>query len=135
MLDVGNSFISPGARWDQQLGGRSWKAIGAIAAVAAGTGLIFGEPTENAAFKALTNFNLCNNNDALSRDGDNIKRTENGIVEKLERVQNRIDRKSFVLEKEIRGTGKCSQTGRSKRRTIQTTEVLPRERNDILGPF
>ena len=103
-LDIANSFIPPGARRDQQPGGRSRRAIGAIAAVAAGAGLVLGEPIKNAACNALSIFNLCKNNDALSRDVDNIMRTQNAIVKNLERVQTRNDKNFFPLGNEIKGT-------------------------------
>ena len=104
LLDVANSFIPPGARRDQQPGGRSRRAIGAIAAVAAGAGLVLGEPIKNAACNALSIFNLCKNNDALSRDVDNIMRTQNAIVKNLDRVQTRNDKNFFLLGNEIKGT-------------------------------
>ena len=103
-MDVANSFIPPGARRDHQLGGRSRRAFGAIGAVAAGAGLVLGEPIKNAACNALSIFNLCKNNDALSRDVDNIMRTRNTSVKNSERVQTRNDKKFFLLGNEIKGT-------------------------------
>ena len=75
LLNVANSFISLGARWDQKPSGRSPRTIGAFAAVAAGAVLVLGEPIKNAACNALTIFNLCKKSDALLRDLDNILRT------------------------------------------------------------
>ena len=103
LLDVANSFIAPGARRDRQLGGRSRRAIGAIAAAAAGAGLVLGERIKNAACDALSIFNLCRNNDALSRDVD-IMRTQNAIVKNLERVRTRHDKNFFLLGNELKGT-------------------------------
>ena len=80
LLDVANCFIPLGARRDQQPSGRSRRVIGAIAAVAAGAGLVLREPNKNAACNALSIFNLCKNNDALSQDVGNIMRTQNAIV-------------------------------------------------------
>ena len=80
LLDVANSFIPPGARRDQQPSGQSRRATGAIVAVAASAGLVLGEPFKNAACNALSTFNLSKNNDAPSRDVDNIMRTQNAVV-------------------------------------------------------
>ena len=110
LFDVAISFIPPGARRDQQPGGRSRRAIGAIAAVAAGAGLVQGEPIKNAACNALSIFNLCKNNDALSRDVDNIMRTQDAIVKNLERVQTRNDKNFFLLGKEIKRTQESVRT-------------------------
>ena len=126
LLDVAISFIPPGARRDQHPGGRSRRAIGAIAAVAAGTGLVLGEPIKNDACNALSIFNLCKNNDALSRVVDNIKRTQDAIVKNLKRVQTRSNKNFFLLGNEIKGTQESGS---------QTNGILPRKRNAIFGPY
>ena len=104
LLDVAISFIPPGARRDQQPVGRSHRAIGAIAAVAASAGLVLGEPIKNAACNALSIFNRCKNNDAHSRDVDNIMRTQNAIVKNLKRVQTGNDENFFLMGSENKGT-------------------------------
>ena len=72
--------------------------------MAAGAGLDLGKPIKKAACNALSIFNLCKSNDALSRDVDNIMRTLNAIVKNLERVQTRKDEDFFLLGNEIKGT-------------------------------
>ena len=104
LLDIAKSLIPPGARRDQQPGGWSHRAIGAIAALAAGAGIVLGEPIKNAACNALSIFYLCKNNDASSRDVDDILRTQEAIVKNLERVQTRNDKNFFLLWNEIKGT-------------------------------
>ena len=72
--------------------------------MAAGAALVLGEPIKNAVCNVLSIFNLCTNNDALSRDVDNITRTQNAIVEILERVQTKNDKYFFVLGNKTNAT-------------------------------
>ena len=74
LLDAAISFVPSGATGDQQSGGRSRRAIEVIAAVTACGRLVSGEPLKSAACNALSVFNICKNNNALSRDVDNITR-------------------------------------------------------------
>ena len=59
LLETAISFIFSGARMGQQSGGRSRRAIGAIAAVTACARLVVGEPIKSAACYALSIFNIC----------------------------------------------------------------------------
>ena len=64
LMEVARSFIPPSMKKDSAPK-RQRRAIGAIAAIAAGAGMILGEPVKEAACTALSIFNLCRNDDAL----------------------------------------------------------------------
>ena len=104
LLDVANSFIPPAMKRDNEFPNRQRRAIGAIAAIAAGAGIVLGEPMKEAACSALSIFNLCRNDDALSRDVDQIMSRQKDIVETLQRVQSKNDKNFYLLGNEIRGT-------------------------------
>ena len=72
--------------------------------MAAGAGLLFRESIENFTGNALSILNVCKNIFDQSRDVDNIMRTQNTVVKKLEGVQNRNHKKLFLLGNKVRGT-------------------------------
>ena len=51
---------------------RTRRLIGAVAALAAGTGFIVGEPIKDVAYNALSNFNLCDSTEELERELDQV---------------------------------------------------------------
>ena len=69
LMEVAKSFIPPTPNKECEPK-RQRRANGAIAAIAAGAGMILGEPVKEAACTALSIFNLCRNDDALSKDVD-----------------------------------------------------------------
>ena len=103
LMEVARSFIPPSMKQDSAPK-RQRRAICAIAAIAAGAGMILGEPVKEAACTALSIFNLCRNDDALSKDVDQIMTKQKTIIETLQRVQSQNDQNFFLLGNEIKGT-------------------------------
>ena len=108
LLEVVNSFIPPAVRQSDDIA-RPRRAIAAIAAIAAGAGMVLGEPIKDAACSALSIFNLCHTNEDLSRDVERIMSTQQEIVDTLQRVQTRNDKNFFLLGNEIKQTQESVQ--------------------------
>ena len=108
LLEVVNSFIPPAVRQSDDTA-RPRRAIAAIAAIAAGAGMVLGEPIKDAACSALSIFNLCHTNEDLSRDVERIMSTQQEIVDTLQRVQTRNDKNFFLLGNEIKQTQESVQ--------------------------
>ena len=108
LLEVVNSFIPPAVRQSDDIA-RPRRAIAAIAAVAAGAGMVLGEPIKDAACSAPSIFNLCHTNEDLSRDVERIMNTQQEIVDTLQGVQTRNDKNFFLLGNEIKQTQKVSR--------------------------
>ena len=101
------------------------RAIGAIAAIAAGAGIVLGEPMKEAAGSALSIFNLCQNDDALSRDVDLNMSRQKDIVKTIQPVQNKNDKNFYLHRKQDkRCTRKHSKTERWRDTKIQTNRII-----------
>ena len=85
---------------------RSKRFIGALAALAAGAGLIHGDPLKEAACTAVSIFNLCHDTSSLSQDVDQILKTQEETTATLQRVQSANDENFFLLGNEVRETQK-----------------------------
>ena len=83
---------------------RSKRFVGAIAALAAGAGLILGDPLKEAACTAVSIFNLCDDTSNLSQDVDQILKTQEETIATLQRVQSANDENFFLLGNEVRAT-------------------------------
>ena len=109
LLEVANSFIPPQLKRKSKDPNRQRRAIGAIAAIAAGAGLVLGEPIKDAACNALSIFNLCHNNDDLVKDVNSIMAQQKYQTETLKRVQTHNDKNFFLLGNEIKSTQESLQ--------------------------
>ena len=82
-----------------------WKRfIGAKAALAAGAGMILGDPLKEAACTVVSIFNLCDDTKSLSQDVDQILKTQEETIATLQRVQSANDENFFLLGNEVRET-------------------------------
>ena len=66
---------------------RTRRLIGAVAALAAGTGFILGEPIKDAACNALSIFNLCDSTDDLERELDYVTEQQASQQKAFQTVQ------------------------------------------------
>ena len=83
---------------------RSKRYFGAVAALAAGAGLIMGDPLKKAACTAVSIFNLCDDTSSLSQDVHQILKTQEETIATLQGVQSANDENFFLLGKEVRET-------------------------------
>ena len=104
LADVMKSFLLKQYQRDVATLPRSKRFIGAIAVLAAGAGLILGDPLKDAAYTAVSIFNLCDDTSSLSQDVDHILKTQEEIIATLQRVQSANDENFFLLGNEIRVT-------------------------------
>ena len=80
------------------------RLIGAVAALAAGTGFILGEPIKDAACNALSIFNLCDSTDDLERELDEVTKQQKTQQQAFQTVQDQNNEKLALLRDEIRLT-------------------------------
>ena len=66
---------------------RKRRLIGAVAALAAGTGFILGEPIKDAACNALSIFNLCDSTEDLERELDEVTKQQKTQQQAFQTVQ------------------------------------------------
>ena len=78
--------------------------IGAVAALAAGTGFILGEPIKYAACNALSSFNLCDSTDELERELEQVTKQQKTQQQAFQRVQDQNNEKLALLKAKIRLT-------------------------------
>ena len=112
MSDVAESFFPPESSLratrrrrsidDDEPHNRSRRLIGAVAALAAGTGFILGEPIKDAACNALSIFNLCDSTDDLERELDQVTKQQKTQQQAFQTVQDQNNEKLALLRDEIR---------------------------------
>ena len=98
-----SSFLPPSIH-PHEAPSRSKRAIGLIAAAARAAGLALGDPVKEAAWSALSIFNLCTDTADLQNDIDGILATQNQFQDVLQRIQTKNDEKFFLLGNEIKDT-------------------------------
>ena len=81
---------------------RTRRLIGAVAALAAGTGFILGEPIKDAACNALSIFNICDSTEKLERELDQVNKQQRH--NNRHSVQDQNNEKLALLRDEIRLT-------------------------------
>ena len=104
LAEVMKSFLPKQYQRDVATLPRSKRNIGAVAALAAGAGLILGDPLKEAACTAVSVFNLCDETSSLSQDVDQILKTQDETIATLQRVQSANDENFFLLGNEVRET-------------------------------
>ena len=104
LADVIKSFLPKQYQRNVATLPRSKRFIGAIAALAAGAGLILGDPLKETACTAVSIFNLCDDTSSLSQDVDQILKTQEETIATLQRVQSANDENFFLLGNEVRET-------------------------------
>ena len=80
---------------------RTRRLIGAVAALAAGTGFILGEPIKDVACNALSIFNLCNSTEELEREFDQLTKQQKTQQQAFQMVQDKNNEKLALLRDEI----------------------------------
>ena len=85
---------------------RTRRLIGAVAALAAGTGFLLGEPIKDAACNALSIFNLCDSTKDLERELDEVTKEQKTQQQAFQTVQDQNNEKLALLRDEIRLTQK-----------------------------
>ena len=123
LSDVAESFFppesSPGTtRQKRSLDGdephnRTRRLIGAVAALAAGTGFILGEPIKDAACSALSIFNLCDSTEEMERELDQVTEQQKTQQKAFQTVQNQNNEKLALLRDEIRLTQESVEKNRN----------------------
>ena len=83
---------------------RTRRLIGAVAALAAGTGFVLGEPIEDAACNALSIFNLCDSTEELDREIDEVTKQQKLQQQAFQTVQDQNNEKLALLRDETRLT-------------------------------
>ena len=114
LSDVAESFFppksSPGATrqrrsMDEEAPhNRTRRLIGAVEALAAGTGFILGEPIKDAACNTLSNFNLCDCTEELEQELDQVTKQQKTQQKAFQTVQGLNNEKLALLHDEIRLT-------------------------------
>ena len=83
---------------------RTRRLIGAVAALAASTGFILGEPIKVASCNALSIFNLCDSTENLERELDQVTKQQKTEHKAFQTVQDQNNEKLALLRDEIRLT-------------------------------
>ena len=83
--------------------------MGIIAAAAGAVGLVLGSPVKDAAFSALSIFNLCTDTKDLEENVDHVMATQKQFQAVLERVQAKNDENFFILGNESKETQQSVQ--------------------------
>ena len=89
---------------EQEPRNRTRRLIGAVAALAAGTGFILGEPIKNAAGNALSIFVLCDSTEELERELDQVTKQQKTQQQAFQTVHDQNNKKLALLRDEIRLT-------------------------------
>ena len=89
---------------EEETHNRTRRLIGAVAALAAGTGFILGEPIKDAACNALSIFNLCDSTEELERELDQVAKQQKTQQQAFQMVQDKNNEKLALLRDEIRLT-------------------------------
>ena len=80
---------------------RTRRLIGAVAALAAGTGFILGELIKDAACNALSIFNLCDSTEDSERELDQVTKQQKTQQKAFQTVQDQNNKKLAVVRDEI----------------------------------
>ena len=80
---------------------RTRRLIGAVAALAAGTGFILGEPIKDAACNAYSNFFPCDSTKELERELDQVTKQQKTQQQAFQKMQNQNNEKLALLRDEI----------------------------------
>ena len=114
LSDIAESFFPPTASLgtsrqrrstaDEEPHNRTRRLIGAVAALAAGTGFILGEPIKDVACNALSIFNLCDSTEELERELDQVTKQQKIQQQAFQMVQDKNNEKFAILRDEIRLT-------------------------------
>ena len=114
LSDVAESFFppesSPGATrqrrsMDEEAPhNRTRRLIGAVEALAAGTGFILGEPNKDAACNTLSVFNICDSTEELERELDQVTKQQTTQQKAFQTVQGLNNENLALLRAEIRLT-------------------------------
>ena len=83
---------------------RTRRLIGAVAALAAGTGFILREPIKDAACNALSIFNLCDSTEELERELDQVTKQQKTQQQAFQTVQDQNNEKLALLRDDFRLT-------------------------------
>ena len=83
---------------------RTRRLIGAVAVLAAGTGLFLGEPIKDAACKALSIFNPCDSTEELERELDQVTNQQKTQQKAFQTSQDQNNEKLALLTDQIRLT-------------------------------
>ena len=83
---------------------RTRRLIGAVAALAAGTGFILGEPIKDVACNALSTFILCDSTEEVEQELDQVTKQQKTQQEAFQMVQDKNNEKLALLRDEIRLT-------------------------------
>ena len=83
---------------------RTRRLFGAVAALAARTGLIIGEPINDSACNALSIFNLCDSTEDLKREVNQVTKQQKSQQQAFRTVQDQDNEKLALLPGEIRLT-------------------------------
>ena len=114
LSDVAESFFPPESSLGttrrrrsmdaNQRHNRTRRLIGAVAALAPGTGFILGEPIKDAACNALSIFNRCDSTEELERELNQVTKQQKTQKQALQTVQDQNNEKLALLRDEIRLT-------------------------------
>ena len=88
---------------------RTRQLIGAVAALAAGTGFILAETIKNVACNALSIFNLCDSTEELERELDQVTKQQKTQQQAFQMVQDKNNEKLALLRDEIRLTQESAE--------------------------
>ena len=87
---------------DEEPHNRTRRLIGAVAALAEGTGFILGEPIKDVACNALSIFTLCDSTEELERELDQVTKQQKTQQQAFQMVQDKNNEKLALLRDEIR---------------------------------
>ena len=91
---------------EEEAHNRTRLLIGAVAALAAGTGFIIGEPSKDAACNALSIFIFCDSTEDLERELDQVTKHQKTQQQAFQTVQDQNNEKLALLRDGIRLTQK-----------------------------
>ena len=90
-----------GSKNEDEPHNRTRRLIGAVAATAAGTGFILGEPINDAACNALSIFNLCDSTEDLERQLDQVSSQQETQQQAFQTVEYQNNEKLALRQDEI----------------------------------
>ena len=92
LSEITKSFLPQIYRTQEASAPRKKLFVGAIAAIGAGAGLILGDPIKDAACIALSIFNMCSDNNQLSRGFEAVMDTHRQTILTLQHAQAKNDK-------------------------------------------
>ena len=102
---------------------RAIRLIGAVAALAAGTGFILGEHFKDAACNALSIVNLCDSSEDLERELHRVTKQQKTQQQAFQTVQDQNNEKLALLRDEIHLIQKCYQFKSDYRHFLQSSQI------------